>query len=53
MTLSAVKDQSKLFPGLKCCLSLLAMVTYHVMCSYICDWFAVTFEAQDLLLSKA
>ena len=25
------------------------MVTHHVMCSYICDWFAVTFEAQDLL----
>ena len=49
ITVSAVNDQSKLFPGLKCCLSLVAMVTYHVMCSYICDWFAVTFEAQDLL----
>ena len=49
ITLSAVKHQSKLFPGLKCYLSLVAMVTHHVMCSYICDWFAVTFEAQDLL----
>ena len=29
ITLSAVNDQTKLFPGLKCCLSLVAMVNYR------------------------